>query len=435
MPASHYSAKMVAITRRNTTGDANSPATRIGIIMSTHTTGTMPPPVCKTIFLHDDIMETITRLAAADFENAVDFLNLVFSVHFPIDFPKVLPKLYKPTDECMSMNFAIKRHGKIRAIVGLYPVELNFGSISLKLAAIGAVSSHPNDRGQGHMRRLMHFCLKLMKAEGYHLSWLGGQRQRYGYFGYEVCGTTAVFTVNKKNINHCYGKTPALHFEKIDVHDERIVQMKIWHDENPNHCTRPLASFVEISRSWRHDSFAALDENGELAGYIIADVPAGIVLELVTKREDFIKDVIAAWVTLQERDQVAFETASLPNPLVTELMRICEQQIVRPSGNWQIFDWQRVLDAILKLKHQSIKLASDTFRLGIDGYGVIELRVTDDSAACVRTQSKPHFSCDPLSAMRLLFGPLPPAMTGTVNNSTLNSWCPLPLSLPRQDQV
>ncbi|MBN1559980.1 GNAT family N-acetyltransferase [candidate division KSB1 bacterium] len=378
-----------------------------------------------------DGMEPITQLTAGDYENAIDFLNLVFSEHYPIDFPRVLPKLYKPTDESMSMNYAIKRHGKIRAIVGLYPVELHVGATPLKLAAIGAVSSHPNDRGQGHMRRLLQFCLQVMRAEGYHLSWLGGQRQRYGYFGYEVCGSTAVFTVNKKNISHGYAEMPAIHFEKICAPDERFTQMKLWHDTHPIHCTRPVASFAEISRSWQNDLFAAMSARDELAGYVIANA-AGAVLELATPDE---KAVIPAWVAQQDQAQVAFETAMLPHPIVKELTRICEQQSTRSSGNWQIFDWQRVVNAILKVKHQSMTLMNDIFRLGIEGYGVIELCVDGPSAACIRTRKRAHFCCDPLSAMRLLFGPLPPAMSGLINHSALNGWCPLPLSLPRQDQV
>ncbi|MBN1465247.1 GNAT family N-acetyltransferase [candidate division KSB1 bacterium] len=377
------------------------------------------------------MMEPIVQLTAGDYENAIDFLNLVFSVHYPIDFPRVLPKLYKPTDDCMSMNYAIKRHGKIRAIVGLYPIELHVGAIPLKLAAIGAVSSHPNDRAHGYMQRLLRFCLKVMRAEGYHLSWLGGQRQRYGYFGYEVCGSTAVLTVNKKNISHCYTEAPAVHFDKVGAPDERVSQMKLWHDQKPIHCSRPVASFVEISRSWQHDLFAALSASGELAGYVIANA-AGAVFEMVTSNE---KAVIPAWVTQQAQDQVVFETAMLANPIVTELTRICEQPSVRSSGNWQIFDWQRVVDGVLKLKHQSMQLMKDTFRLGIDGYGVVELKVDDCAAECVRTQKRAHFSCDPRTAMRLLFGPLPPAMSGLLDHSTLNSWCPLPLSLPRPDEV
>jgi predicted acetyltransferase len=152
--------------------------------------------------------EPIVQLTANDFEDAMDFINLVFSVYFPIDFPQILPKLYKPSDEYMAHNFAIKRHGKIRAMIGVFPIELIIGGIPLKLAGIGNVSSHPNDRGQGHMKRLMQHCLHVMKAEKYDLSWLSGNRQRYNYFGYEVCGSTCVFHVTKENIQHSYEHTP-----------------------------------------------------------------------------------------------------------------------------------------------------------------------------------------------------------------------------------
>ena len=379
--------------------------------------------------------EPICQLRADDYENAMDFLNLVFSVYFPIDFPTFLPKLYKPTDEYMSMNYAIKRHGKIRAIVGLYPMELNMGNISLKLAGIGAVSSHPNDRGQGHMKRLMHHCLEVMRAEGYQLSWLRGDRQRYGFFGYDVCGTTASFTVTKKNVHHCYDRDNALFFEKILPHDGRLAVIKSWHDKNIIHCSRPLALFDEISRSWRHESFAALDKNGDMVGYINADISDGIVLEMTSCQENRFKDMIAAWVVTQERENVTFQMASLPNPPANELARFSEDFSLSPSGNWRVFDWQSVLDAALKVKHQAVNLNDGNLTLEIKGYGVLELRVDGVSAACFRSQKKAAFLCDPQTAMRLLFGPLSPAMVSQISNTTLNAWCPLPLYMPKQDEV
>ena len=53
-----------------------------------------------------------------DFEDAIDFMNLVFSAHGPIDFTQLLPALYQPTDEQMGWNWAVRENGRIRAVVG-----------------------------------------------------------------------------------------------------------------------------------------------------------------------------------------------------------------------------------------------------------------------------------------------------------------------------
>ena len=380
--------------------------------------------------------ESIVRLEAADYKDAVAFLNFVFSEHYPIDFPTTLPKLYKPTDELMSMNFAVKRDSKIRAIVGLYPLELHIGQVVLKLGAIGAVSTHPNDRGLGYMQRLMTHCVQVMKSASYDLSWLGGQRQRYGFFGYEVCGSKLLFMLTKKNIQRCYNNVPEFQFEKIiRADDKRIETMKVWHETLLIHCSRPLGRFYDVLQSWEHDLFAVLDKAGVLVGYLSADVHRGIIFEAAARENSLLMDMIPAWVAFQEQDKVVFETAPLPSFLVSELMRICESSTVQPCGNWQIYNWQRVVETTLQIKHQFMTLPDGSFCLDIQGYGRIELHVSGDAAFCRHSIKEPDFSCDPQTAMRLLFGPFPAVMSGQINNPVLNGWCPLPLYLPKQDEV
>ncbi|SVE51359.1 uncharacterized protein METZ01_LOCUS504213, partial [marine metagenome] len=49
----------------------------------------------------------IIQLTANDFEESMDFLNLVFSAYSPHDFANMLPSVYRPTDELMGCNYAI----------------------------------------------------------------------------------------------------------------------------------------------------------------------------------------------------------------------------------------------------------------------------------------------------------------------------------------
>ncbi len=130
----------------------------------------------------------VVQLAGADFDEAMEFLNGVFGEHRPHDFATLLPSIYQPSDEHMACNHALREDGRIRAVVGLFPIDWQVGDRLLKVGGIGGVSTHPGVRGKGYMGILMRHCVERMKAEGFHLSWLGGQRQRYGYFGYEKCG-------------------------------------------------------------------------------------------------------------------------------------------------------------------------------------------------------------------------------------------------------
>lgn len=379
--------------------------------------------------------DPIVQLTAADFEEALDFLNLVFSVHGPIRFQTLLPKLYKPTDTHMGWNYAIKRNGRIRAIIGLYPMELNIGGATLKGAGIGAVAAHPNDKGQGHMKRLMRHHLDKMKTDGDQFSWLAGQRQRYGYFGYEVCGRMCRFFVSKDNIRHVCQDNPDISFVPVkDSSDPHLERIEKWHNSFPIHVTRPLSVLWDILQSWRHEVFVAINSNRDPVGYLCADVKNGVVFEL-GGAEDSIKSILAAWVNAQNNNVVTFLTPALPGRLVFELSRISDTQEIRANGSWQIFDWQAVISATLVLKSKTSPMVDGILRLEIIPCGVFELGVNGPEIWCRKTHRAPDVSIDALSAHRLLFGPLSPAMSGLSDNTILNKWCPLPLFMPKQDEV
>ena len=121
----------------------------------------------------------INRLQASDFEEALDMLNFSFGFQHPKNFETLLPALYKAEDEHMSWNWAVRENGRIRAIVGAFPLAWQLGETTLRISGIGGVSCHPRARNQGYMQQLMSHAVASMRAEGYHLSYLGGQRQRY----------------------------------------------------------------------------------------------------------------------------------------------------------------------------------------------------------------------------------------------------------------
>jgi len=379
--------------------------------------------------------DQIVQLNASDYEAAMDFMNLVFSVHGPIDFETLLPKLYRPTDEHMSMNYAVKRDGRIRAIVGLYPITLRLGEVPLRVAGIGGVSAHPRDRGQGHMKRLMERCLEVMRAEAYDLSWLGGQRQRYGYFGYEICGSTWEHAVTKTNLRHACAELPDITFVKItDAGDERLRAVAGWHARSAIRCERPADEFYDVATSWGHDLMLATDGRGEPMGYVVADRDGGLVVEWAGSSPEIAAGIVPAWVAYQERTTVRFEAPGVPTAATGELVRLAEYAQVRASGNWRVFDWETVVSALLRLRVATSGLASGDVTVAIAGHGSYRLVVSGTDARCGRTDRAPDFSVDPATAMRMLFGPLPPYASGPTPPAVAG-WCPLPLHMPRQDEV
>jgi predicted N-acetyltransferase YhbS len=380
--------------------------------------------------------QNIVQLRAEDFEEAMDFLNLAFSVHSAHDFARLLPLLYRPTDRHMSCNYAIRKNGRIRAVVGLFPLTWQVGDAKLRVAGIGGVSTHTNDRGTGLMSALMPHCVAQMRAQGYHLSYLGGRRQRYLYFGYERCGLKTSYSVSPTNLKHCFEGSPDLRLVPIEADDSKnIARAKALHDAQSVHCHRPLEDFYLHCLSWSSKPFAALDGDGRMVGYLVANAASGYVAEVHAEKHTIALDMVRAWV--EKEGSVNLSAHPLSGGLAHALGRCCEQAEVRASGNWQIFDWVAVVDALLQAQHLTAPLVKGTVVLGIEGYGALQLQVDGGAARCIATDAAADLLCDAPTAMRLLFGPLPPThvLPLPAAAAPLESWCPLPLTWTSQDGV
>jgi predicted N-acetyltransferase YhbS len=382
--------------------------------------------------------EEIIRLTARDFEEALDFLDFVFSVHGPADLQALLPAIYKPTDELMACNYAIKRDGRIRAIVGMYPLSWKVGDRTYKVAGIGGVTSHRRSRGAGYMRLLMDHCVQAMGDEGYHLSYLGGQRQRYQYFGYERCGCLDSFAVNKTNLRHSFQDDPGIRFEPLAAADtERLGRAMALHAAAPVRCPRAEAVFFDRLVSWQNRPWAALDAAGRMVGYLVTDRKGGRLVEMEADSDETVVRLVRAWAASRTEGDTHVDVPPWRVGLARSLGTFCESTSRQSSGNWQVIDWAGVIGALLALRGTMGPLADGIVRLGIGGYGTAEIAVSGGRASCARSSATPSVETDPLTAMRLLFGPLPPSQVLPLPGEVrlLEQWCPLPLSWPQQDGV
>ena len=382
----------------------------------------------------------IEQLTAADWEEGLAFLNGVFGDDKEeFNFATLLPSIYQPTDEFMACNYAVRENGQIRAVVGLFPMDWQVGDNLLKVGGIGGVSTHLSVRGKGYMKLLMEHCVKLMKAEGYDLSWLGGQRQRYGYFGYEKCGQQLSVSMNSTNLRHVFGERQGLSFEPLVAEDRsRIDTAQQLHDALLVHCRRGGNDlFPRFLASWHHQPHAALDEDGTMVGYLVADASGGSVLELVARDASMEVEVARSWVQSRQEEGVRFDIGPTRYELLRRLSAIGEGGGANSSGNWQIYDWARTVGALLQVRCVGGALADGDILLGIEGYGSLHVQVCTNEVVCEKVAESAPVTWDAFTAMRVFFGPLPAAAVVDVPQTLgpLLAWCPLPLAWPRQDGV
>ena len=380
----------------------------------------------------------IVRLGSGDFEEGMKFLNFVFGEHSPHDFEKLLPTIYRATDEHMAHNYAIREEGEIQAVVGLFPITWRVGDATLRVAGIGGVSTHPESRGQGLMQRLMKHCVGTMRDEGFHLSWLGGQRQRYLYFGYEKCGNSITANVNRSNIRHCFDGEPGLRMQPMGKGDGDLLRRaKVLHDRQAMHCERPLEDFWRHCAAWYHEGWAALDAGDEMVGYLVAPREGGYVSELVAESAEAAERMVRTWSRERGEKGIALELNPLASETNCRFAACCEQISLHSSGNWQIFAWAEVVDALMKAKQAAGPLPEGSVVVDIEAYGAIALSVADGEAGCTRSTAEAQVTVDPATCMRLLFGPLQASqvMPLSPEGALLDMWCPLPLYWARQDGV
>jgi predicted acetyltransferase len=390
-------------------------------------------------------MDQIVRLTAADFTDAMDFCNMVFSMSSrPHHFQSLLPKLYQPDDEKMHAHFAIRRDGRIRALIGMYPMTLRVGAQQLKVAGIGGVGTHPDERKSGLMRQLMTAIVDEMKQQQIALSVLGGQRQRYGYYGYEPAGASLTFSLSKTNLKHFFRDRDfaTVRFEMLDPENDKnnscLTLMKRWHNQQPVHVERPADSFLTILSSWYARVWLARDAGGEAIGYLVSNREGNAVSELISEKPDSLLSIAASWVDQQEKASIDFSLAPWQQDAIADLGRIAEHCRFQPAYAFRINDWPLLLTALLDVKASLQDIPDGQIRLGIEDQGQVSVfaleRLNKASSCRLCARDEADLVLDRLTATRFLLGPLSPPFVVPKHlpgdlalRQLLSLWLPLPL--------
>lgn len=379
--------------------------------------------------------ERIVQLGAGDYDEAMDFLDLVFAEHRAHDFRRLHPLIYHPTDAHMRCNYVVRRSGRIAAIVGLFPITLHMGDTPLRTAGIGSVSVHPDHRGQGLMRLLMDRVMRGVERGGYPLAYLGGDRQRYAYWGFETAGVELDCTVHAGNVKHAVGESArSITLEAMEDDGAALAAVKRLHDAQPIRCERPLASFGRSLRVWDRRGLAGHDAQGNIVAYACGRAGHDQVVDLCAATDRDAAAYIGARVLAEQRT-LHLSLPMLPMPWVRRVMDLADQCSIHTSGNWRIFDWPRVIGALVRLRHRVSALPAGAVVIGA-GDAVFEIRI-DGSVTCEPCDGAPDVAADEPTMLRLLCGPLPPSLVTDLpaRARVLDSWCPLPLCLPTQDRV
>ncbi|MFP4187495.1 MAG: GNAT family N-acetyltransferase [Acholeplasmataceae bacterium] len=378
---------------------------------------------------------TIEQLQADHFEEALDFINMVFSLASrPTDFKVILPDLYQPTDEHMSAHHVIRERGRIKALVGIYPGHYVVGRTKLSMARIGAVSTHPDARMKGYMSALMDHVRSVIRIARYDIAYLGGARHRYLPFGFEKCGHQPVFQVTKRSLERGIRTSDRLTLFPCENDAERIDTLHELYERQTFYFKRDRKAFYRIAHHWYNTPFQ-IELGGRSVGYLIASKDRKRIEEIVCEEGVDVTAVIHAYFEAHEVDACRIVVHPLAPRMMQRIFTVSESVSIHDRDNWSILAFERVLRTLMRAKHDVLPLLEGRMVIEIVDRDRYEIAVSSQGITVERTERTPDISVSDPDAHRLFFGPLHPHRVIEIPSrlAFIEQWFPLPLFLSSPD--
>lgn len=383
-------------------------------------------------------MEEIVRLTSVDYEQAVDFLDLVFSqAKKPHHFEKMLSRLAMP--DAMTHHFALKRDGRIRAMLGVYPLETAIDGERFLFSTTGNVATHWRETGKGYMSALLDRAMTELHEIGADASRLGGHRQRYNRYGFEMAGTSISMSLTAHNVQGA--AFAPLEFRPVVQEDaETLALIRSLHARSAMAVDRGNDdSLCRVLTAWEAQPFAAYDEEGRFAGYLVSAQGGGSLAELKVETPELAERMLLSWIKAHPESGLSFTLPPWETETIAHLSRHCQSLSLNPASQFKIISWVPLINALGRVKSRMRALTDGECVVDIPDEARFILRVKGGAFSCEKTALPADLTLDHLTATRLMFGPLPPEAVlpglGGKNSAMLSSLLPLPLSWNGQDRV
>ncbi len=285
-------------------------------------------------------------LTRHDDPDLIDFINYVFSMDGEAtDFVKLLPKAYEPETRHDILHLTLQEEGRIVAAVSILFITCHHGGDALKIGLVGNVSVHPYRRGRGYMKRLMQEADRILRERQCDISALGGQRQRYEYFGYVQAGLQASFTITTDNLRHRLGGgyVPSLTLRE----PEGVLDALYACYQRQKALCRDRQNFLADCRSWQGE-LRAVCRDARVIGYVVATPAHTGWLEAVLPPDAYL-EAIAAFLQEYGTDQVKISVPLYETETLRMLESFSEYQTLEKSLMLKIFNMERFLTYSLGL--------------------------------------------------------------------------------------
>ena len=287
------------------------------------------------------------------------------------------------------------------------------------------------------MIELMELSVEDMGKNGVDVAYLGGQRQRYGYFGFESSGTSYRFNFSRSAYRHALKAMPCgLDIEKLSPNDEEsIANIEKIYSKLPIRSNRKPESYFDVLCSWRDRPYI-LKDNGDFVGYFVLDYTKNNVNEFGTVDPKYYPNLVAAVMEKTEALQVGFIVA----PFETEKLKFFTENAdgfnIDGCEMILVYNFEKVIRAYLGAKARYAKLCEGAFTVLIHGkYGDEKLRieVVENKVKVEKFDGKADYELSHHAATRVFFSNLPADREAFPAN--IQQWLPLHVFLFPSDTM
>lgn len=367
------------------------------------------------------------RATAEEYEALIDFANFVFQ----INFAELLPKLYNGHPELAQYHYLALEEGKIKGLVASIPLEFSIDGETVKAFGIGTVSVHPEARGKGYMKELMNRAIADAKADGADLMCLGGQRQRYEYFGFSKACIQRSYILTPNNRRH-WKRISTKGIEFLPLSESREYAEGCWqlHQALPIHAKRKIENFAEVCRSWSCEAWV-IRKSGQFLGYCILNADCTAAAELLLGDWQEVLPVLFALSEKTGKD-LSVTPFSWQKELNRALSLVSEGGAINDGEMFRLLNFPRMLKLLLQRKARQAGLSDGALVLEIPGEGKYEAAVESGVVSIEETAKPADWSLDAVEMQNRIVSV---SNLWQYDSFLENSWFPLPLELPNHDMV
>jgi len=381
-------------------------------------------------------MAKIRAACRADFPEIMSSCAASFSDNNPthLRFEDLYPDTIQPDEEFMKQWLVTEENGRMAAGMQVVPRPLVIGGqIELRAAGLGNVFTHPEFRKRGYMGTLLHTIIAMMENRRYALCILGGDRLRYGNYGWENAGAVRQFSLGANMLR--FDEVPRVSVTELRRWRGLEADTRRMADAYSRRTTRAVRTVEEFGRVLQRPGQVIWLCDNEKEGFAYVSLRGDRLAEYAGDVAAF--ERLLRFLVTRRRIQVNAPPAEAEDELDRLLLRFAAGFSVGTVGMVRIVDLEVLLQAYLPLLSRRLT--------GWKSAVAIEIPEAKQRVVCrsdgmdLYVQSAdvdvPETVSLALRDMaRLLFGPFPPS-GAFLDSEFVRRAFPLPLYLPDLSHV